>query len=206
MAIDFFKKEEGTEKLNEPKMDGKNKSQLDKTTPSLDKEKVEEKDDILTKKVKSKSKKSSKKGKGILGPVTKTFYGRQIKLYYNSKNKEWLFSLEDILPLGEVNNLDKFIDELKKDKKYDAIFAGEKISEFTFENPIDKEKQKTRCVNKDILTKLIRISGKLFPGPIIRWIEATSKSQYQSDKSREASAKKERTPSDKETNPMEGGS
>jgi len=56
MAIDFFKKEEGTEKLNEPKMDGKNKSQLDKTTPSLDKEKVEEKDDILTKKVKSKSK------------------------------------------------------------------------------------------------------------------------------------------------------
>lgn len=94
-------------------------------------------------------------------PYTSTFYGVDIKKYYD--NGKWYFSIEDILPLGQKNPPLQSLDKLKENEEFNKVF--EKAVKIIDNIP---------CSEAKGIVEIVNLTGASFPGPFQRWIEETA--------------------------------
>lgn len=95
------------------------------------------------------------------GPYIATFYGVEIRKYY--EDGKWYFSIEDILPLGQKNPPLASLDKLKEKEEFNAVF--EKVVKVIDNIP---------CSGAKGVVEIVNLTGASFPGPFLRWIEETA--------------------------------
>ena len=163
-------------------------------------EEASKKEEKTAKKVKPKKKKASKKSskKKVtkkketkkkddkpLGPQERVFYGKKITRFYS--DGKWYYNLEDILTVGSVGDQKTFLKEMKEDGVYDEVFKDE-INKIEVLDKNTQEMIVFDCIDDDTIIRLVRVSGKPFPGPITRWITEISKEPYKKPQKAKANA------------------
>lgn len=146
----------------------------DKTTKST-KPKRKKSPKKTVKKKSAKKKESKKKDDKPLGPQERVFYGKKITRFY--ADGKWYYNLTDILNVGAVGDQKAFLNELKEDGVYDEVFKDE-INKINVLNKNTNETLTFDCVDVDTITRLVKTSGKPFPGPTIRWFTEISEEPY----------------------------
>jgi len=131
------------------------------------------------KKVKTKKKDSKKKEKNALGPQDRVFYGKKLTRFY--KDGKWYYDIVDVLAVGSVGDHKSFMDELKEEGLYEEVFADgtEKIE---VEDEFSAEIVCYECADTDTIIRLVRVSEKPFPGPIVGWLKKSSEEKYVEEK------------------------
>lgn len=136
-------------------------------------------------KKKSPKKKETKKKDGKpLGPQERVFYGKKITRFY--ADDKWYYNLEDILAIGAVGDQKSFLKEMKEEDLYDEVFK-DGINKIEVLDQNTEEMVVFNCIDKDVIIKLVRVSGKPFPGPMTRWITEVSQDPYEEPQKAKAS-------------------
>lgn len=113
-----------------------------------------------------KEKPKTKRIQAPKGPFMVPFGGMEIRRFYASG--KWYFAIEDILGFGHSDPPIKPIAELKETKELGKIL----------EKNIKNLKEVDCCDSKgctEIIRETVRTFKAEFPGPIISWLEDTSK-------------------------------
>jgi hypothetical protein len=117
---------------------------------------------------KPEEKKSSKSPK-FKGPFPITFYGTEVRRFY--EDNKWYYSIEDFLKLcSSTPPLERY-SELKESKKYSTLFKKYtvKIEEVACTDPEGANE----------ILKALSFSGVTFPGPLSSWFTDTANLPYE---------------------------
>ncbi len=97
----------------------------------------------------------------IKGPYIAIFYGVKIRKYY--AGGKWYFSVEDLLPLGQMDPPLKSLPKLREEEEFNKVF--EKAVKIIDGIP---------CAGAREIIEMVDLTKAAFPGPFQRWIEETA--------------------------------
>lgn len=158
--------------LFEDKPKKKKVSSSTKKTPKQTKEK---KAKPKTKKIAKKATKAKKEKVVTYGPQSREFYGHKINRFL--VDSVWFYDLVDFLGVGAIGDHKAFLNDLKDEKEYDNIFKdGIRKMEITDKNT--EEVNIYECIDTNTAIRLVKASGKPFPGPTVTWLIQASKEEY----------------------------
>ena len=129
----------------------------------------------VSKKKSPKKSVSKKKNDKTLGPQERVFYGKKISRFYS--DGKWYYNLEDVLAIGAVGDQKTFLNEIKEDGVYDDVFK-DGVNKIEVLDKNTQEMVVFDCIDNDTIIRLVKTSGKPFPGPTIRWFIEVSKEPY----------------------------
>jgi len=175
MALSLFDTKDEKEKNEEVEVTSEEVVEKEGKTTKSTKPKKKKSSKKTVKKKATKKKDSKKKDDKPLGPQERVFYGKKITRFY--ADGKWYYNLTDILTVGAVGDQKAFLNELKEDGVYDEVFKDE-INKIDVLNKNTNEMLTFNCVDVDTITRLVKISGKQFPGPTLRWFAEISEEPY----------------------------